>query len=67
VSLVRFSCAAHLDDSEVMQKALKGNDEVVDIHRRNCYAISLLFCANEGREVVLTGSQRMTERPIKVL
>jgi hypothetical protein len=25
------------------------------------------FAVNEGREVVLTGSQRMTERPIKVL
>jgi 3-phosphoshikimate 1-carboxyvinyltransferase len=25
------------------------------------------FFCNEGREVVLTGSQRMTERPIKVL
>jgi 3-phosphoshikimate 1-carboxyvinyltransferase len=27
----------------------------------------LFFAVNEGREVVLTGSQRMTERPIKVL
>jgi 3-phosphoshikimate 1-carboxyvinyltransferase len=29
-------------------------------------AISFFFAVNEGREVVLTGSQRMTERPIKV-
>jgi 3-phosphoshikimate 1-carboxyvinyltransferase len=36
---------------------------VVDIHRRNCYDFTAFF-ANEGREVVLTGSQRMTERPI---
>jgi 3-phosphoshikimate 1-carboxyvinyltransferase len=46
-----------------VQKALKGNDEVVDIHHAGTdYAISYCFFAvNEGREVVLTGSQRMTD------
>jgi 3-phosphoshikimate 1-carboxyvinyltransferase len=29
--------------------------------------LTAFFCSKEGREVVLTGSQRMTERPIKVL
>jgi 3-phosphoshikimate 1-carboxyvinyltransferase len=51
-----------------MQKALKGNDEVVDIHHAGTAMRFLTaFAVNEGREVVLTGSQRMTERPIKVL
>jgi 3-phosphoshikimate 1-carboxyvinyltransferase len=57
------------DDSEVMQKALKGTDEIVDIHHAGTAMrfLTAYFAVNEGREVVLTGSQRMTERPIKVL
>lgn len=57
------------DDSEVMEKALKGNDEIVDIHHAGTAMrfLTAYFAVNEGREVVLTGSQRMTERPIKVL
>jgi 3-phosphoshikimate 1-carboxyvinyltransferase len=39
--------------------------KVVDIHHAGTAAISYRFFAVEGREVVLTGSQRMTERPIK--
>jgi 3-phosphoshikimate 1-carboxyvinyltransferase len=37
---------------------------VVDIHQE-LNAILSFFAVNEGREVVLTGSQRMTERPSK--
>jgi 3-phosphoshikimate 1-carboxyvinyltransferase len=57
------------DDSEVMQKALKGNEEVVDIHHAGTAMrfLTAYFAVNEGREVVLTGSPRMQERPIKVL
>jgi 3-phosphoshikimate 1-carboxyvinyltransferase len=40
---------------------------VVDIHHAGTAMRFLTFAVNEGREVVLTGSQRMTERPIKVL
>jgi 3-phosphoshikimate 1-carboxyvinyltransferase len=57
------------DDSEVMQKALKGNDEIVDIHHAGTAMrfLTAYFAVSEGREVVLTGSPRMQERPIKVL
>ncbi|MFV8344274.1 3-phosphoshikimate 1-carboxyvinyltransferase [Flavobacterium sp. XS2P39] len=57
------------DDSEVMQKALKGNEEIVDIHHAGTAMrfLTAYFAVNEGREVVLTGSPRMQERPIKVL
>jgi len=57
------------DDSEVMEKALKGKEEIVDIHHAGTAMrfLTAFFAVNEGREVVLTGSQRMTERPIKVL
>jgi 3-phosphoshikimate 1-carboxyvinyltransferase len=57
------------DDSEVMQKALNGNEEIVDIHHAGTAMrfLTAYFAVNEGREVVLTGSSRMQERPIKVL
>jgi 3-phosphoshikimate 1-carboxyvinyltransferase len=64
------------DDSEVMQKALVTNSQqptpntqLVDIHHAGTAMrfLTAFFAVNEGREVVLTGSQRMTERPIKVL
>lgn len=57
------------DDSEVMQKALNGNEEIVDIHHAGTAMrfLTAFFAVNEGREVVLTGSPRMKERPIKVL
>jgi 3-phosphoshikimate 1-carboxyvinyltransferase len=57
------------DDSEVMQKALKGNEGIVDIHHAGTAMrfLTAYFAVNEGREVVLTGSPRMKERPIKVL
>ena len=66
---IALANTSNSDDSEVMQKALKGNDEIVDIHHAGTAMrfLTAYFAVNEGREVVLTGSQRMTERPIKVL
>lgn len=66
---ISLANTSNSDDSEVMQKALVGNDEIVDIHHAGTAMrfLTAYFAVNEGREVVLTGSQRMTERPIKVL
>ena len=66
---IALANTSNSDDSEVMQKALKGNEEIVDIHHAGTAMrfLTAYFAVNEGREVVLTGSQRMTERPIKVL
>jgi 3-phosphoshikimate 1-carboxyvinyltransferase len=66
---ITLANTSNSDDSEVMQKALAGNDEIVDIHHAGTAMrfLTAYFAVNEGREVVLTGSQRMTERPIKVL
>ncbi|MCZ8230394.1 3-phosphoshikimate 1-carboxyvinyltransferase [Flavobacterium sp.] len=63
------------DDSEVMTKALQnaqlsGTDaQLIDIHHAGTAMrfLTAFFAVSEGKEVVLTGSQRMTERPIKVL
>jgi 3-phosphoshikimate 1-carboxyvinyltransferase len=66
---ITLANTSNSDDSEVMQKALKGNEEIVDIHHAGTAMrfLTAYFAVNDGREVVLTGSQRMTERPIKVL
>jgi len=57
------------DDGAVMQAALQSNDEVVDIHHAGTAMrfLTAYFSIQEGRETVLTGSQRMHERPIKIL
>ena len=66
---VTLANTSNSDDSEVMQVALNGNDEIIDIHHAGTAMrfLTAYFATQEGREVVLTGSQRMTERPIKVL
>lgn len=66
---ISLANTSNSDDSEVMEKALKGNDAIVDIHHAGTAMrfLTAFFAVNEGREVVLTGSQRMQERPIKVL
>jgi 3-phosphoshikimate 1-carboxyvinyltransferase len=66
---ITLANTSNSDDSEVMQKALEGNEEIVDIHHAGTAMrfLTAYFAVKDGREVVLTGSQRMTERPIKVL
>jgi 3-phosphoshikimate 1-carboxyvinyltransferase len=66
---ITLANTSNSDDSEVMQKALKGNEKIVDIHHAGTAMrfLTAYFAVNEGREVVLTGSPRMQERPIKVL
>ena len=66
---ITLTNTSNSDDSEVMQKALKGNEEIIDIHHAGTAMrfLTAYFATQEGREVVLTGSSRMQERPIKVL
>lgn len=58
------------DDSEVMIKALQSQDTLIDVHHAGTAMrfLTAYFAIQEGRrEVVLTGSSRMKERPIKIL
>ena len=66
---ITLSNTSNSDDSEVMQKALKGDEKIIDIHHAGTAMrfLSAYFATQEGREVVLTGSSRMQERPIKIL
>lgn len=57
------------DDSEVMMKALTATGEFIDIHHAGTAMrfLTAYFATQPGREVVLTGSPRMKERPVKIL
>ena len=57
------------DDAEVMEKGLKIAKGTVNIHHAGTAMrfLTSYFASQEEKEVVLTGSKRMTERPIKVL
>lgn len=57
------------DDSEFMEKGLKVKKGIVDIHHAGTAMrfLTAFFATQEGREVTLTGSKRMKERPISIL
>lgn len=66
------------DDSEVMIKALLSSlepktqnpkPEIIDIHHAGTAMrfLTAYFATQENREVIITGSPRMKERPIKIL
>ena len=57
------------DDSMVMQKGLRARDGIVDIHHAGTAMrfLTAFFACSEGTDVVLTGSERMQQRPIEVL
>lgn len=64
-----LSNTSNSDDSQVMQKALKGNEAIVDIHHAGTAMrfLTAFFAIQENRTVTLTGSPRMKERPVKIL
>jgi len=57
------------DDSVHMQHALSTNKDIVDIGHAGTAMrfLTSYFAVKEGREVVLTGSERMQNRPIEIL
>ena len=57
------------DDSMAMQQALSTPETVIDIHHAGTAMrfLTAYFAIRENKEIVLTGSQRMRERPIGIL
>jgi 3-phosphoshikimate 1-carboxyvinyltransferase len=57
------------DDSQYMLKALDSDHLTVDIHHAGTAMrfLTAYFATLEGKTTLLTGSQRMQERPIKIL
>ena len=57
------------DDTKILIDALISNDEIIDIHHSGTAMRFLLsyFVSKPNSEVILTGSDRMKSRPIRVL
>ena len=57
------------DDSKITQEALKSKKNVIDINHAGTAMrfLTAYFAIQPHREIVLTGSNRMQERPIKLL
>ncbi|MFD0963514.1 3-phosphoshikimate 1-carboxyvinyltransferase [Pseudofulvibacter geojedonensis] len=57
------------DDTQVLQKALSSSEREIDVHHAGTAMrfLTAYFSMLENREVLLTGSTRMQERPISVL
>jgi 3-phosphoshikimate 1-carboxyvinyltransferase len=72
---IKLENASNSVDSKVMIKALEfsnpttHNPQLIDIHHAGTAMrfLTAYFAIQEGKEVVLTGSSRMKERPIKIL
>ena len=56
-------------DTKFLQKALNSNEETIDIHHAGTAMrfLTSFFAVQEGVEKILTGSERMKQRPIKPL
>lgn len=57
------------DDTKLLELALSSSDSVKDIHHAGTAMrfLTAYYATREGQEVTLTGSQRMQERPVKLL
>ncbi len=57
------------DDTRVLKQALEKSEGTIDIHHAGTAMrfLTAYFASKEGCEVEITGSQRMTERPIRLL
>ncbi|MBD11042.1 MAG: 3-phosphoshikimate 1-carboxyvinyltransferase, partial [Flavobacteriaceae bacterium] len=66
---VNIENLSNSDDSQLMQKALNSSNKIIDIHHAGTAMrfLTAYLSIQEGREVVLTGSSRMKERPIGIL
>lgn len=66
---IKIDNLSNSDDAQVMQKGLQVKSGTVDIHHAGTAMrfLTAYFASQKGKEVILTGSKRMKERPIKVL
>ena len=66
---ISLSNISNSDDSNVMRKALNSDESIIDIGHAGTAMrfLTSFYAISYGREIVLTGSERMKERPIKIL
>ncbi len=60
---------ATADDTVLLKKALESKDEIIDIHHAGTAMrfLTAYFSIQEGIDIILTGSERMQQRPIGIL
>lgn len=56
-------------DTQLMQKAIEQDSEIVDVHHAGTAMrfLTSYFSIHEGKKTMITGSERMKQRPIKPL
>lgn len=66
---IKIENLSNSDDSRLMQRALKSSEDIIDIHHAGTAMrfLTAYFSIQEGKEIVLTGSNRMKKRPIQIL
>lgn len=66
---IEISNLSNSQDTQVLQKALKSTDEVIDVHHAGTAMrfLTAYFACFTKKPITLTGSQRMQERPVKIL
>lgn len=66
---VKIDNLSDSQDTELLQKALESKNQVIDIHHAGTAMrfLTSYFAIQDSREVILTGSERMKQRPIKFL
>ena len=66
---ISLSNISNSDDSNVMQKALNSDKSIIDIGHAGTAMrfLTSFYAISDGKEIVLTGSDRMKERPIRIL
>ncbi len=68
-SKIKIENLSDADDTVLMKKALQSQESIIDIHHAGTAMrfLTAYFSMQPGREIILTGSNRMKERPIKIL
>ncbi len=66
---LKINNLSNSDDTLVMSKALRSSLHNIDVHHAGTAMrfLTAFFSTQTGREVILTGSHRMQERPIHIL
>tara|TARA_R110002072_G_scaffold300571_5_gene478365 strand:- start:12136 stop:13383 length:1248 start_codon:yes stop_codon:yes gene_type:complete len=66
---IEISNLSDAQDTQLLKDALASDSKIIDIHHAGTAMrfLTVFFAAQEGKEVTLTGSQRMKERPIAIL
>ena len=69
ISGFKIKNKSNSEDSKLMSAALRSKDEIINVNHAGTAMrfLTAYFSQIDGREVLITGSKRMQERPIKIL